>query len=146
MLIIRYNVPKSEGTTHFVFHFSKKCKYSQVRAKKYKKYLQVRAEKCILQKMFVFIGVGEKGGSGADDKLPINPTSDDKITDKLPINGKIETIYRYVMDNPHVTSDKVATYIGLSQESAKKYLRQLVALGYIIPEGANRNRTYSVKV
>lgn len=72
--------PKSEGTTHFVFHFSK------------------------------------------------------------------ETIYRYVMDNPHVTSDKVATYIGLSQESAKKYLRQLVALGYIIPEGANRNRTYSVKV
>ena len=132
MLIIRYNVPKSEGTTHFVFHFSKKCKYSQVRAKKYKKYLQVRAEKCILQKMFVFIGVGEKGGSGADDKLPIN--------------GKIETIYRYVMDNPHVTSDKVATYIGLSQESAKKYLRQLVALGYIIPEGANRNRTYSVKV
>lgn len=56
--------------------------------------------------MFVFIGVGEKGGSGADDKLPINPTSDDKITDKLPtnptsadkitdklpINGKIETI------------------------------------------------------
>lgn len=94
--------------------------------------MQVRAEKCILQKMFVFIGVGEKGGSGADDKLPIN--------------GKIETIYRYVMDNPHVTSDKVATYIGLSQESAKKYLRQLVALGYIIPEGANRNRTYSVKV
>ena len=106
MLIIRYNVPKSEGTTHFVFHFSKKCKYSQVRAKKYKKYLQVRAEKCILQKMFVFIGVGEKGGSGTDDKLPINPTSDDKITDKLPINptsddkitdklpinGKIETI------------------------------------------------------
>lgn len=88
MLIIRYNVPKSEGTTHFVFHFSKKCKYSQVRAKKYKKYLQVRAEKCILQKMFVFIGVGEKGGSGADDKLPINPT----ITGKLPINGKIETI------------------------------------------------------
>ena len=42
--------------------------------------------------MFVFIGVGEKGGSGTDDKLPINPTSDDKITDKLPINGKIETI------------------------------------------------------
>lgn len=52
--------------------------------------------------MFVFIGVGEKGGSGADDKLPINPTSTDKITDKLPtnptitdklpINGKIETI------------------------------------------------------
>ena len=38
--------------------------------------------------MFVFIGVGEKGGSGADDKLPINPT----ITGKLPINGKIETI------------------------------------------------------
>ena len=108
--------------------------------------MQVRAEKCILQKMFVFIGVGEKGGSGADDKLPINPTSDDKITDKLPINGKIETIYRYVMANPHVTSDKVATYIGLSQESAKKYLRQLVSLGYIIPEGANRNRTYSVKV
>lgn len=108
--------------------------------------MQVRAEKCILQKMFVFIGVGEKGGSGADDKLPTTPTSADKITDKLPINGKIETIYRYVMDNPHVTSDKVATYIGLSQESAKKYLRQLVALGYIIPEGANRNRTYSVKV
>ena len=51
--------------------------------------MQVRAEKCILQKMFVFIGVGEKGGSGADDKLPINPTSDDKITDKLPINPSI---------------------------------------------------------
>ena len=51
------------------------------------------------------------------------------------------------MANPHVTSDKVATYIiGLSQESAKKYLRQLVSVGHIIPEGANRNRTYSVKV
>lgn len=98
----------------------------------------------LLQKMFVFIGVGEKGGSGAgviekgwrdngwhclptirevshpdrvemvleipaenevtmvmeeptitrrtDDKLPTTPTSADKITDKLPINGKIETI------------------------------------------------------
>lgn len=50
------------------------------------------------------------------------------------------------MANPHTTSDKVATYIGLSQESAKKYLQQLVALDYIVPEGANRNRTYSVKV
>ena len=50
------------------------------------------------------------------------------------------------MANPHVTSDKVATYIGLSQKKKKKYLRQLVSLGHIIPEGANRNRTYSVKV
>ena len=163
----------------------------------------------LLQKMFVFIGVGEKGGSGADviekgwrdngwerlptirevhhpdrvemvlrlpevttlqeqptitvrtddkiteklpinptssgkitEKLPINPTSGDKITDKLPINEKMNKIYRYIREHSHATSDMVANHIGLGKESAKKYLQRLVALGYVQPEGANKNRTY----
>ena len=79
----------------------------------------------------------------------INPSSGDKVTDKLPINpssgDKLASIFAYVEKYPHATSDNVAKFMGFSQESAKKYLQQLVSLGKIIAEGANRNRTYSAK-
>lgn len=68
-----------------------------------------------------------------DDKLPINPSSGDKLN----------RVYGYVKEHPHTTSDGVACFMGFSQESAKKYLQQLVAANLVVAEGGNRNRTYS---
>lgn len=179
----------------------------------------------LLQKMFVFIGVGEKGGSGADviekgwrdngwhclptirevshpdrvemvleipmenevtmvkeeptitrrtdDKLPINPTITDKLPtitriadDNLPTNstsiGELPTITRrtddkignrtlqvvlqYIKDHPHCKSMEIAQHIGLQITQTKSYIYRLLGDGLIIAYGANRNRTYSVKV
>ena len=71
-----------------------------------------------------------------------------KITDKLPITealiDKLADIYIYLIQHPHSSKEDVAAFIGRSKESAKKYLLTLSAIEMIIPEGGNRNRTYSI--
>lgn len=70
-----------------------------------------------------------------NDKLPITNAFVDKITD----------IYIYIIQHPHTSAEDIASFTGRSKESAKKYLQALSAIEMIVPEGANKNRTYSVK-
>lgn len=103
--------------------------------------------------------------SGAIDEAELSGKRDDKvimsgkITDKLRLSGKkqselpitdafvakITDIYIFISSHPHSSSEDIASFMGKSKESAKKYLRALVAIGMLSPEGGNKNRTYSIK-
>lgn len=51
----------------------------------------------------------------------------------------------YLKQNPYSSTASVAEVLGVSVSSAKIYLRRLVEAGLIVPNGANKNRTYSLK-
>ena len=48
-----------------------------------------------------------------------------------------------LIDKQEFTSEMIANRLGVSQTTAKRYLRQLVEMGYLTAHGGNRNRTYS---
>lgn len=78
------------------------------------------------------------------DKLSIKQ----KIIDKLSVNDgnadKICRIILYLRQNPYSSTASIAEMLGVSVSSAKIYLRRLVGAGFIVPHGANKNRTYSL--
>lgn len=78
------------------------------------------------------------------DKLSINR----EIVDKLSINAdfinKMSDIIVFLQDNPHSKTGDIADILKLSVSSTKRFLRALVELQMITPEGANKNRTYSI--
>lgn len=69
------------------------------------------------------------------------------LADKWSINGnladKMADILVFVADKKEFTSEMVVNKFGLSQTTAKRYLRQLVEMGYLAAHGGNKNRTYS---
>lgn len=71
-----------------------------------------------------------------------------KIIDKLSVNDgnadKICRIILYLRQNPYSSTASIAEMLGVSVSSAKIYLRRLVGAGFIVPHGANKNRTYSL--
>lgn len=76
------------------------------------------------------------------DKSAINSKTGDKLSDKSAINK--EKIVEYITLNPNAKSKDIASYINLGISRTKDYLAQLTEDGIIAPQGANRNRTYSV--
>ena len=70
------------------------------------------------------------------------------LRDKLPITealiGKLADICIYVSQHPHSAKENIAAFIKRGDETAKKHLQTLVAIGMITPEGGNKNRTYSI--
>lgn len=97
------------------------------------------------------------------DKLSINPIIVDKLSikgvfvDKLSINSKIVDklsisdeivdkfceILVFVLRNPHAKTEQIAQLLELSISRAKQYLQKLTEFGFVMREGANKNRTYS---
>lgn len=69
------------------------------------------------------------------------PQGNTTVTDALV--SKITDAYLYVLQHPHTSARELATHLGRSSESAKKYLQTLASIGMVTPEGANKNRTYS---
>lgn len=67
-----------------------------------------------------------------------------KIGDKSAINYK-NKILEYLEENAEARTKDIALFIGLKESRTKDYLSELVKEGKIIPNGANRNRTYSLK-
>lgn len=70
---------------------------------------------------------------GLVDKWSINRDLADKMADILVL----------VVDKKEITSEMVVNQLGVSSTTAKRYLRQLVEMGYLMAHGGNRNRTYS---
>lgn len=94
---------------------------------------------------------GEKSGSFVD-KAALSG----KIIEMMRLSGKKDgqpatvayvdkliAIYMYICQHPHASAEDVVTMTRRSKESVKKYLQSLSAIGLIIPEGGNKNRTYS---
>ena len=74
------------------------------------------------------------------DKSVINP----KIGDKSAINFK-EKIVEYLADHDVARSQEIADVIGLKISRTRDYISELVEEGKIVSNGANKNRTYSLK-
>ena len=54
-------------------------------------------------------------------------------------------IVEYLAEHDEARSQDIATYIGLKVSRTRDYLSELVEEGKITPNGANKNRTYSLK-
>lgn len=66
------------------------------------------------------------------DKWSIKPTLADKLVD----------ILLWVVDKEDISTQQIVSHFGYRQTTAKRYLRQLTAFGYLESQGANRNRSY----
>ena len=67
-----------------------------------------------------------------------------KNGDKSAINYK-DKILEYLSKHSEARSQDIALFIGLKQSRTKAYLSELVEDGKIVANGANRNRTYSLR-
>ena len=82
--------------------------------------------------------------------MAINQSVGDKtaikseIGDKSAINNK-DKILEYLSNHSVARSQDIALFIGLKQSRTKDYLSELVEDGKIVANGANRNRTYSLR-
>ena len=66
------------------------------------------------------------------------------IGNKSAINYK-EKILEYLEEHAEARTQEISLYIGLKLSRTKDYLSELVEEGNIIANGANKNRTYSLK-
>lgn len=66
------------------------------------------------------------------------------IGDKSAINYK-EKILEYLEEHAEARTQEISLYIGLKLSRTKDYLSELVEERNIIANGANKNRTYSLK-
>ena len=89
----------------------------------------------------------------ADDKRTINSSIDDKADDKRTINSskddkaddKRSQIVTYIKEHGQANVSSLSAALGVSTSQTKRYVYQLVSEGKIVPHGANRNRTYSLR-
>lgn len=76
--------------------------------------------------------------------MAIKTAINQNVGDKSAINYK-DKILEYLSEYSEARSQAIAMYIGLKQSRTKDYLSELVEEGKIVANGANRNRTYSLK-
>ncbi|MBP5768659.1 MAG: hypothetical protein J6W51_06125, partial [Fibrobacter sp.] len=100
------------------------------------------------------VAINSKSG----DKTAINPENGDKYGEKVAIDAENgdksgdkkstkfkKMIVEYLAEHEEARSQEISTYIGLKISRTKIYLSELVEEGKITPNGANKNRTYSLK-
>ena len=123
----------------------------------------------VIQKMFVFLGIGEKGGTGADviakgwkDNGWSIPTVEeksnpDRIETCLKLEGNIngttetssvttetsadttETILKIISNNPKVTAKEIASVCGITEDGVAYHIKKLKQRGRLIRIGGPRN-------
>lgn len=76
------------------------------------------------------------------DKWAIIKNMKEKWFVEAGIAERLTEILSYVADRQFFTTGEVVAKFSLSPSTAKRYLAQLVAMGYIHSIGANRNRRY----
>ena len=123
--------------------------------------------------MFVFIGVGEKAGGGADvivkgwedqkwmkpaieehfepDRMEIVMRMVKKTGDSNPngpvnsLNGSIKEVFLIVLKNPGIKIGQVAEKRGKSESTVGKQIAQLLEKEYVEYRGAKKIGGYYVK-
>lgn len=123
----------------------------------------------VIQKMFVFLGIGEKGGTGADviakgwkDNGWSTPIVEEKnnpdrietylklgnsknITTETTTNttetttNTTETIFKIIDNNPKVTAKEIASVCGITEDGVAYHIKKLKQSGRIIRIGGSRN-------
>lgn len=69
----------------------------------------------------------------------------DKWSIKPSFAKKLADILLFVADKGEIKTETIVRAFGLSETTAKRYLRQLTEFGYLEARGGNKNRSYSKK-
>lgn len=79
------------------------------------------------------------------DKKGIQQEMVDKWSIKPTLAGKLADIVVFMDDKEEIRTEQLVTQLGLTETTAKRYLRQLTEFGYLEAHGGNRNKTYTKK-
>ena len=79
------------------------------------------------------------------DKSATSSQIGDKSGDNSTIEQKLDTIIEYMQMHQNVTVSEMADVLSIKASRTRDYLRMLVERGLLIANGANKNRTYSLK-
>lgn len=77
------------------------------------------------------------------DKLGYEKEMVDKWSVKPSLARKLADIITFVADKDQIKTETIVSEFGLTETTAKRYLRQLTEFGYLKSHGGNKNRTYS---
>ena len=80
------------------------------------------------------------------DKTEILQEMVDKWSIKPTLAGKLADIIVFMADKEEIRTEQLVTQLGLTETTAKRYLRQLTEFGYLETHGGNRNKSYTKKV
>ena len=67
----------------------------------------------------------------------------DKWSIKPSLAEKLADILIFVADKKEIRTENIVRTLGFTETTAKRYLRQLAAFGYLEAHGGNRNRSYT---
>lgn len=79
------------------------------------------------------------------DKKSIQQKMVDKWSIKPTLAGKLADIIEFMADKEEIKTEHLVSELGLTETTAKRYLRQLTAFGYLEVHGGNKNRSYTPK-
>ena len=79
------------------------------------------------------------------DKMAIQQEMADKWSIKPTLAGKLADIIVFMADKEEIRTEQLVTQLGLTETTAKRYLRQLTEFGYLEAHGGNRNKSYTRK-
>ena len=88
--------------------------------------------------------INPENGDKSGEKVAINAENGDKNGDKKSTKFK-KMIVEFLAEHEEARSQEISAYIGLKISRTKIYLADLVEEGKIVSNGANKNRTYSLK-
>lgn len=80
------------------------------------------------------------------DKASVKQQMVDKWSIKPFLADKLADILVFVADKEEITTETIIQQFGFTATTAKRYLRQLTAFGYLEAHGGNKNRRYSRKL
>ena len=79
------------------------------------------------------------------DKTEIQQEMVDKWSIKPTLAGKLADIIVFMADKEEIRTEQLVAQLGLTETTAKRYLRQLTEFGYLEAHGGNRNKSYKRK-
>ena len=79
---------------------------------------------------------------GMVDKQHYEKEMADKWLIKPSLARKLADIIAFVADKDQIKTETIVSEFGLTETTAKRYLRQLTEFGYLKSHGGNKNRTY----
>lgn len=77
------------------------------------------------------------------DKMAIQQELVGKWSIKPTLAGKLADIIEFMTDKEEIKTEHLVSELGLTETTAKHYLRQLTEFGYLEAHGGNRNKSYT---
>lgn len=65
------------------------------------------------------------------------------MVDKTNFGRKTGRYHSFMDDKEEFRTEQIVTQLGLTETTAKRYLRQLTEFGYLEAHGGNRNKSYT---